>query len=187
MTHTKESIQRLLDQNDRAVIRALYCIHARQTADEQAGGHTRHTNGIGFSRYDAPLLSDYVRQHRQLGFLSKKQIAIARNKVKRYWRQLVEVANENIERDAIVAQRAQAATAPAVPAEPAAPIIKSVSADSGRYKPLGQRLRDSRCLCEDYDGERKCDWCEEREFDALVAEREREEERARMEHKSGTW
>jgi hypothetical protein len=80
------------------VIKALHAIHARQTADEQAGGYTNHTNGIGFSKFDAPFLTDMVVKHRRYGSLTPKQMAVTRNKIKRYWRQLVEIANE---RDAV--------------------------------------------------------------------------------------
>jgi hypothetical protein len=178
--HTKASIHALLDANEKAVIRALYCIHGRQTASEQAGAMTKETNGVGFSKYDAPLLTDYVRQHRESGYLSKRQIVVARNKIKRYWRQLVEVANERI-----AATQPQAVDAQAVAAEPAAPIIESVSSDQlWRYKRLGG---DPRCLCENFDGERKCDWCEERQFDTLIQLAEREEEERRMAQKFGSF
>lgn len=96
----KAKVQTLLQENDRAVIKALYAIHARQTADEKAGGYTNHTNGVGFSKFDAPFLTDMVVKYRRYGSLTPKQMAVTRNKIKHYWKQLVEIANE---RDAAAA------------------------------------------------------------------------------------
>ena len=92
---TKESIQELLMKSDKAVIAALHSIYALQTADEKAGGHTSQVNSVGFSQYDAPFLTDMVRAYRQWGGLTPKQMAVTRNKIKRYHRQLVNIANEN--------------------------------------------------------------------------------------------
>jgi hypothetical protein len=92
-THTKESIQALLERSDQAVYKALLAIYNRQTAAEQAGHHTREVNGVGFSRFDAPFLTDMVRGYLRYESLTPKQLAITRNKMKRYWRQLVEIAN----------------------------------------------------------------------------------------------
>jgi recombinational DNA repair protein RecR len=68
--------------------------------------------------------------------LSQKQLAIAKNKVKRYHRQLVAIANEND----LAKSRALAVNASEV--------------EEGRFKRLS-----SRCECENFDGERACDWC----------------------------
>lgn len=97
MMWNKESIHNLLDTNPRAVERALVAIYRRQTADEQAQHATRHSNGIGFSAFDAEFCTD-VAQKLISGYyngLTPKQLAVSRNKMKRYWRQLVEVAEQS--------------------------------------------------------------------------------------------
>jgi hypothetical protein len=45
------------------------------------------------------------------------------------------------------------------------------------------------CRCEDFDGERKCDWCIEQQFTAEIQRREALEEERRMAHKfgAGSW
>jgi hypothetical protein len=53
----KDAIKALLMRDDKlgqlAVTTALVRLYARQTADEQAQGTTTHTNGRGFSAFDA--------------------------------------------------------------------------------------------------------------------------------------
>lgn len=135
--HTKASIQELLDKSDRAVLKALYAIYNLQTAAEQAGHSTREVNGVGFSQWDAPFLTDMVVKSRRWGSLTPGQMAATRNKMKRYHRQLVEIANARPQRTASLPEAASPDT---------------VSTDHGRYV--------SHCQCENYDGERKCGWCQ---------------------------
>lgn len=134
--HTKESIHELLDRSDSAVLRALYAIYNLQTSTEQAGHSTREVNGVGFSKFDAPFLTDMVVKSRRYGRLTPKQMAVTRNKVKKYHRQLVEIANSRPQRTASTDEASPTAT---------------VSADRPRYV--------ASCQCENYDGERKCGWC----------------------------
>lgn len=89
----KGSIQALLDRSDAAVMRGLVVIYDRQTADEQSSDTTKEANGVGFGAFDAEFCSSLARQVQQRGTLSPKQMAMGRNKIKRYWRQLAEVAN----------------------------------------------------------------------------------------------
>jgi len=116
MTHTKESIVALLDKSDKAVYAAIKAIQKRQTADEQAGHMTRHTNGIGWSKFDAAWMADMIVKVDRYGSLFPKPLAITRNKVKRYWRQMVEIANENAQAGfgAISGPAAVPATIPSV-------------------------------------------------------------------------
>lgn len=94
MTWTKEKVHALLDGNSKAVERALVAIYKRQTSAEQASLSTTQANGIGFSAFDAEFCSNLAQKVERGWRLSPKQIAVARNKMKRYHRQLCEVANE---------------------------------------------------------------------------------------------
>lgn len=91
----KEKIHALLDANPVAVQRAIVAIFKRQTGDEKVGGYTRHTNHVGFSKFDAEFLTSLAQQIEAGRALSAKQLAVGRNKIKRYHRQLVEIANAN--------------------------------------------------------------------------------------------
>jgi len=92
-TWTKEGIQQLLDSNPKAVQRAIVAIYKRQTADEQASKTTRVHNSVGFSAIDAQLLTSFAEQIGRGRTLSEKQLTLGRAKIKRYWRQLMEIAN----------------------------------------------------------------------------------------------
>lgn len=130
----KEKIHALLDKRDDAVTRALSAIYALQTADEKATEHTSHSNSVGFSAFDAKFCSDLATKVNRGYSLSPKQIAIARNKMKRYHRQLCDIANAR-----------DAAKAVEVGIESAAGVLAI---------PVGE------CDCENYDGEMKCPSCQ---------------------------
>lgn len=90
--HTEESIVSLLNRNDTAVIRAIYAIQQRQTDDELNADTTKHANSVGWSRWDAPWMSDMIAKYERWGYLTPKQMAVTRNKVRRYRRQLLDIA-----------------------------------------------------------------------------------------------
>ena len=97
----REDIVSLLNTSDKAVCRALVVLHSRQTDDERDSQSTRHTNGRGFSQFDAAFLSSLAEQYERRGSLSPKQIACARKKVVRYAGQLLEEADAKAQREAI--------------------------------------------------------------------------------------
>jgi hypothetical protein len=88
---SKESIQNLLKTNDNAVISALMRIYDRQTSDEQDVKDTRDWNSVGFTGVDAYILSSFVEGYKKYNRLTPKQMAIARNKMKKYWKQLLDI------------------------------------------------------------------------------------------------
>jgi hypothetical protein len=93
-TYTKEEIIHMLDVNDRAVTRAVIAIYQRQTPSEQAVKDTKESNNIGFNSADARLLSYYAEYAiNNKCLLSGKHLTQARNKIKKYWRQLLSIAN----------------------------------------------------------------------------------------------
>lgn len=155
-THDKISILALLDQSDVAVIRALEALYSRQTADELASHMTRHTNGVGFSKWDAAFLTDMVVKNRRWGRLTPNQMRVTREKVKKYWRQLVEIANGRAE----------------------VPHVGEVHVPEAH--PRGATMSVSaECQCENYDGEMLCPSCSSRKaiedearWDAEFAARE---------------
>lgn len=112
MTWNKDSIHALLDSKPQAVVRALIAIYERQTEDEKATHATKLHNGVGFSAFDAEFCTDLAKKAKRGWTLSPKQLAVARNKMKRYWRQLAEIAN------AKEALAVQPAPKPAIPLEP---------------------------------------------------------------------
>jgi hypothetical protein len=104
---TRETILQAIETNDSACVNALIKLYARQTADEQQSERTAHDNGVGFNGTDGPFLSSLAKQAidrrraRNAGEvpahwtdLSPKQIGAARKCLKKYARQLLEIAQE---------------------------------------------------------------------------------------------
>lgn len=101
---TVEMVLALLDSNPLAVERALVALYDRQTQDEKRDSDTRHDNQRGFSAAHASTGSYFARLvmkgwqrdgHRHNTHLYPDKLAKARAMVKRYRRQLVEVANQS--------------------------------------------------------------------------------------------
>lgn len=75
---TKEIIVRMLEQDDRAIARALVVLTERQTHDEKIQGQTRYLNGRGYRPCHARMGASMSQFFERNGYLSPKQIA--------YWR-----------------------------------------------------------------------------------------------------
>jgi len=94
-TWTKSKIVNLLANNDRAVERAVVVIFNNQEEDEQIMESTHKANGVGFTAFDADILSSFAKQINKGRTLSAKQLEIARKpdkhgnmKIAKYWKQL---------------------------------------------------------------------------------------------------
>ena len=96
-TWTKEEIKNLLETRDDAVVRGLLAIWEKQTKAEQEFGETAEHNNVGFNAIDAKICSSFVRFYNEAGFLTKKQMVIARKKIMKYAGQLKKIANKEYE------------------------------------------------------------------------------------------
>jgi hypothetical protein len=94
-TWTSDEIKEKLLSSDKWIISGLMAIYRRQTDDEQSNGKTAHDNGIGFNSVDSEIMSSFAKWHKKNGYLSNKQIAIARKKIIKYNKQLTQIANQN--------------------------------------------------------------------------------------------
>lgn len=91
----KANIQSLIDRDDKAVARAVVRIYQRQTQDEQRVSETKHHNTIGFNASDAKYLSMVARYVLANGAITEEyHLAKSRKLIRRYWRQLIEIADE---------------------------------------------------------------------------------------------
>lgn len=106
----KQHIVNLLRTNDKAIARALVALNARQTVDERISEHTKYDNGRGFRPCHARMGSSMAGFFQRQGYLSPKQIAYWRAKMRDgkmrieiYANQLLEVAREKAARTAPVA------------------------------------------------------------------------------------
>lgn len=85
----KDRIQELIEKSDDAVYRAMLRIYDKQTADEQQYQDTHIYNSVGFTGTDANIMSSFTEAYQKYGRLTTKQMAIARKKMKKYWKQLL--------------------------------------------------------------------------------------------------
>lgn len=93
---TRDDVVALLQTNRKAVVRAIKQLYARQTSDEQSTKTTRVANGRGFNAKDAPFLSDIAKKlPRYDDHMTDRQVHVARKMLVKYWRQLLEVIEEN--------------------------------------------------------------------------------------------
>jgi len=91
----RTKIANLLATNNKAVERALIVVFNNQELDEQAMDSTHKANGIGFTAFDADILSSFAKHILKGRSLSPKQLEVARKKDKfgnmkiaKYWKQL---------------------------------------------------------------------------------------------------
>lgn len=94
----RENLQELLRTNDRALMRAIWVIYQRQTEDEQAMGQTVDHNGRGFGKVDAMFFTSLVHRVQAGQGVASSELAIARNKMPKYWRQLMEESKERMKK-----------------------------------------------------------------------------------------
>ena len=90
---TKDEILDLLDKSPTMIGRSLLVLYRRQTGDEQEAEYTYYTNEKGFNKIDAEILSSFAKQYDRRRTLSNKQLELARKRLPKYWKQLLEEAN----------------------------------------------------------------------------------------------
>ncbi len=91
---TKDGIEKLLKENDRAVEKGLVAIYRRQTSEEQNSKTTIHRNGMGFSGAHASYgtyLAKWVLSGKRL---NGKHLEKGRAMILHYAGQLLEVASQ---------------------------------------------------------------------------------------------
>lgn len=91
-----EEIRDYLKKSDRFVINSLIKMYMMQTAEEQEGKSTEYKNGVGFNAFDANVLSNIARQCINEHYITVKQVNLVYNKIKKYAKQITQIANGNI-------------------------------------------------------------------------------------------
>jgi hypothetical protein len=85
---TPEMVKEKIAKSDKAVKAALLRLYSWQTEEEKVVEGTKVNNGLGFNGTDAPFLTSLAKQLEEKGWLSAKQITIARKKLSKYSRQI---------------------------------------------------------------------------------------------------
>jgi hypothetical protein len=92
-----EEIKSKLEINNRLVERAITLIYQFQTEDEKQTFFARHDNGVGFNKYDSEILSSFAKQINEGKHLTEKQMAVGRNRILKYAKQLTKIANDKLQ------------------------------------------------------------------------------------------
>jgi hypothetical protein len=87
----KDRVRAILDGSKKLRVEALLHLYRSQTDSEKQSGVTGERNGVGFSKFDAELLSSFAQQAIRRGFLSAKQMQVLNRRLPHYWRQLAPV------------------------------------------------------------------------------------------------
>lgn len=87
----------LLKINDKALLRAIVLVYDNQTPEEKDKGESIEDNCIGFSKIDAKEMGDIARKIKANKALTKGELAKSRNKMQKYWKQLMIISKKQAE------------------------------------------------------------------------------------------
>ena len=93
---SKDEIKGLIINRDDAVIKGMLRIYDLQTESEKVFGDTHAHNGVGFSGVDGEIMSSFSKFVNKTGFLTYKQMKIARKKMLKYAGQLTMISNKEL-------------------------------------------------------------------------------------------
>lgn len=90
---TKAEIKAKLVAGDKEFLtRGLMAVYEGQTAQEKLQMTTKEDNGVGFSAFDAEILTSFAEQWRRNQFLSQKQFNVLVKRMPKYAGQLERIA-----------------------------------------------------------------------------------------------
>lgn len=85
----KQYIQQLLVENDKALVRSVLRIDARQTEQERRDQASMENNNVGWNKWDARGMGSIARRLRNGEYISDAELHYARVRMPKYWRQLM--------------------------------------------------------------------------------------------------
>lgn len=91
-TEWKAYLQDLVSQNDKALLRSIVLIDNLQTETERQTGESVEDNNVGWTKQDAKEMGSIAEKVRKGGRLTEGELAKSRNKMKKYWKQLMEIS-----------------------------------------------------------------------------------------------
>lgn len=95
----------LLKTNNKALLRAIVLIYDNQTPEEKDKGESIENNYIGFNKIDAKEMGDIAKKIKANKALTKVELAKSRNKMQKYWKQLMIISKKQVEAKKLQEQR----------------------------------------------------------------------------------
>lgn len=89
-------LKNLVKINDKALYKSIILIYEMQTDKERYIGESKEENGIGFTKVDAKEMSDIAKKIKQGNELTSGEIAKSRNKMQKYWKQLMIISKRQM-------------------------------------------------------------------------------------------
>lgn len=84
----------LLRVNDTALLKAIVLIHDKQTVEEKNKGKSIDDNFAGWSKWDAKEMSEIAIKVKRGEPLTDGELAKSRNKMQKYWKQLMNISKQ---------------------------------------------------------------------------------------------
>lgn len=94
----KNYLQDLVCEDNVALLRAIVLIDNWQTEPERKAGESTEENNVGWSKYDAKEMGAIAEKIRKCEPLEPGEVAKSRNKMKKYWKQLILISQEQQKR-----------------------------------------------------------------------------------------
>ncbi len=82
-----------LSTNDAWAVKALVRLYDFQTREEQRIECAIQRNYSGFNKPDSRILSSFAKQYLRKGWLSEKQLWVLKQRIPKYWKQIIEISN----------------------------------------------------------------------------------------------
>lgn len=93
----RDFLRNLVKTNDRALKRAIVLIYNNQTLEEKDWGVSIDRNNTGFDKIDAYEMGRIARKIENSKPLTKGELAKSRNKMRKYWKQLMIISKKKAE------------------------------------------------------------------------------------------
>ena len=93
----RDYLRNLLKTNNRALLKAIILIYNNQTFEEKVRGMTIESNKSGFGIVDADEMGKIAKKIKSGQPLTKGELAKSRNKMQKYWKQLMIISKEKLE------------------------------------------------------------------------------------------
>ena len=101
-----EWVKTMLKTDSRWTIRGLLAIFARQTTEEMDSDTTKEDNGVGFTGFDAEILTSFAKRvmeweqeitHKYPTALSPRQVEVLQKRMPKYAQQLIKISGQKFD------------------------------------------------------------------------------------------
>lgn len=93
----EDYLKNLVKTNNRSLFKAIILIYDMQTNEEKSAGSSVEENNVGFSKVDAYEMGIIAKKIKRGDPLTKGEIAKSRNKMPKYWKQLMIISKRNMQ------------------------------------------------------------------------------------------